>query len=559
MNAARHELELRAAAILEMEKRQTDKTPIGIVHPDGHLLRTIKKVGDSYVEVDDEPKIYIAEKLEPVFTRPKRLTVIYGGRGSTKSLCAGGLVSVQIHDERRNALCLREYQSSVSDSVHGLIKGEIERIGLSGFDIKDKTISHENGSMARFNGIARNPESIKSAFGFKTFWVEESEFLSSRSLSVLTPTARNKPVNGLPKKMVEVEADEIDLSAVRIIFTGNPKSSADPFSQRFIIPFENELNSKGIYEDDLHLIIKINYYENPWFGMSGLETERAFDEDNMDTAKYRWVWLGAFNDEVDGSIIKVDWFNAAIDAHKLEHLKKAFEPKGARFSIHDPSDTGNDAKGYAARHGSIITRVAVKDDGEIDQGCDWAMTLAKKDKADWFVWDAGGMGTGLKRQVSDEFKEMNVKWHLFNGALSGSGQDNADKIYMPTESDKKKEQEKPKTYSDTFLNNRAQYYGELARRFYNTYRCVVNGDYVNPDDMISLDSLGIEDIDRLRAEVCRIPIKENNKDLYQIASKKEMSALGIPSPNMADCLMMSLWGPKVKRQRKPLPSKRRRV
>ena len=211
MNAARLELELRAAAILEVEKRQTDKTPIGIVHPDGYLIRTIKKIGNSYVEVDDEPKVYIAEKLEPVFTRPKRLTVIYGGRGSTKSLCAGGLVSVQIHDERRNALCLREYQSSVSDSVHGLIKSEIERIGLSGFDIKDKTISHENGSMARFNGIARNPESIKSAFGFKTFWVEESEFLSSRSLGVLTPTARNKPVNGLPTKMVEVSADEIDL------------------------------------------------------------------------------------------------------------------------------------------------------------------------------------------------------------------------------------------------------------------------------------------------------------------------------------------------------------
>lgn len=557
---ARSELELRAAAQLELERRQTNKTPIGIVHPDGHLIRTIKKIGDTYVEVNEEPRMYIAEKLEPVFTRPKRLTVIYGGRGSTKSLGVGDLVTVQIHDERRNALCLREYQSSISDSVHGLIKSEVERIGLDGFDIKDKTISHSNGTIARFNGIARNPESIKSAFGFKTFWVEESEFLSSRSLNVLTPTARNKPVNGLPSLLKEVESKEIDLDSVRIIFTGNPKSSADPFSQRFIVPFENILNRDGIYEDDLHLIIKINYYDNPWFMMSGLETERSFDEENMPTAKYRWIWLGAFNDEVDGSIIKVDWFNAAIDAHKLPHLKKAFEPKGARFAIHDPSDVGNDAKGYAARHGSIFTRVAVMDDGEIDDGCDWAMKLAKEDKADWFIWDAGGMGTGLKRQVSDFFGETSVRWHLFNGALSGSAQDNAEKIYMPTLSDgKNKEQTKPKTYSDTFLNNRAQYYGELARRFYNTYRCVKKGEYVDPADMISLDSDGVEDMERLRAEVCRIPIKENNTELYQIMSKREMAAMDIPSPNMSDCLMMGLWGPKIKRERKPIAVKRKRI
>lgn len=558
MHAARAELELRASAQLELERRQTSKTVIGVVHPKGHLLRAIKQVDGKWAVVDEEPQVYIAEKIEPVFTRPKRLTVIYGGRNSTKSVAIGNLILTNIHDHRRSALCLREYQSSISKSVHGLLKSEIDRLGLDGFDPQEQAIPHENGSKAMFSGLARNPESVKSAFGFKDFWVEESEFLSDKSLKILTPTARNKPVNGLPTKMTPLEADEVDLDAARIIFTGNPRSSADPFSQRFIVPFQNALDRDGIYEDDLHLIIKINYYDNPWYEMSGLENERAFDEDNLATAKYNWIWLGMFNDEVDGSIIKVEWFNAAIDAHKIERLKKAFEPKGIKLAAHDPSHTGNDAKGYACRYGSIITRVMANDEGEIDEGCDWAIKLAKEDGVDWFCWDADGMGTGLKRQVSDAFQGSNTQWHMFYGSLSGVGQDNAEKIYMPTEWDREHTQDKPVTYADVYLNNRAQYYGELAKRFYNTYRCVVKGEYVDPSEMISLDSDGIEEIDRLRSEICRIPRKDNNTGLYQITNKKEMLALGITSPNMSDCIMQLIWGPAIKKPRNKAKVRQRR-
>lgn len=559
MHAARAELELRASAQLEMERRQTNKTVIGVVHPKGHLLRAIKQVDGQWAVVDEEPQVYIAEKIEPVFTRPKRLTVLYGGRGSTKSVVIGNIVLIDIHDHRRSALCLREYQSSISKSVHGLLKSEIDRLGFKGFDPQEQAIPHSNGAKAMFGGLARSPESVKSAFGFKNFWCEESEFLSDRSLKILTPTARNKPVNGLPSKMVERDTDEVDLTSVRLMFSGNPRSSADPFSQRFIVPFQNELDQHGIYEDDLHLIIKINYYDNPWFHMSGLEDERAFDEANLPAAKYNWIWEGMFNDEVDGSIIKVEWFNAAIDAHKIDRLKKAFEPKGAKIATHDPSHTGNDAKGYSCRHGSIFTRIAANDKGEIDEGCDWALELARQDGADWFCWDADGMGTGLKRQVSDALEGTKVNWHMFYGSLSGSGQDNANKLYMPGHMDREQSQDEQPTYADYYLNNRAQYYGELARRFYNTYRCVVKGEYVDPADMISLDSDGIEEMDRLRSEVCRIPIKDNNTGLYQIMSKGEMSKMGIPSPNMSDCLMMGQWGPKIRKTRKTsaLPQRKR--
>ena len=64
---------------------------------------------------------------------------------------------------------------------------------------------------------------------------------------------------------------------VQMVFCANPASSEDPFSQRFITPFQTELDQNGIYEDDMHLIIKMNWSDNPWFDDSGLEAERLFD------------------------------------------------------------------------------------------------------------------------------------------------------------------------------------------------------------------------------------------------------------------------------------------
>ena len=79
------------------------------------------------------------------------------------------------------------------------------------------------------------------------------------------------------------------------------------------------------------------------------------------------------------------------------------------------------------------------------------------------------------------------------------------------------------------------------------YKCVVRGEYIDPAEMISIDSDGVEDMVRLRSEVTRIPIKENNTGLQQIMSKKEMKTNKIDSPNEADSVMMSLFKPIVKR------------
>ena len=92
---------------------------------------------------------------------------------------------------------------------------------------------------------------------------------------------------------------------------------------------------------------------------------------------------------------------------------------------------------------------------------------------------------------------------------------------------------------DTFKNKRAQYYINLADRMYRTYRFIEHDEYCDPDEMISFSS-DIKDLQALRSELCRVPLKPNGNGKIQIMSKDDMLKNGIKSPNMADSVMMSL-------------------
>ena len=99
------ELERKASAVNFIDGTGT---VIGLVSPDGRLTKCIRFDGDSYVEVHGaEPQAFFAEKLEPVFTRPKRFIVIIGGRGSGKSIAVGDIGLIEMHDRGVNFMCLR--------------------------------------------------------------------------------------------------------------------------------------------------------------------------------------------------------------------------------------------------------------------------------------------------------------------------------------------------------------------------------------------------------------------------------------------------------------------
>ena len=68
------------------------------------------------------------------------------------------------------------------------------------------------------------------------------------------------------------------------------------FSGDICVPegFKWVIECKGGYEDDMHLIIMINWRDNPWHGE--LEAQRVWDFENRSRAEYDHIWEGAFND-----------------------------------------------------------------------------------------------------------------------------------------------------------------------------------------------------------------------------------------------------------------------
>ena len=68
-------------------------------------------------------------KLECLF-QPKRFKVLYGGRGGTKSWGVARALLVKAGQSKLRVLCVREFQSSIEESVHKLLSDQIELLQI---------------------------------------------------------------------------------------------------------------------------------------------------------------------------------------------------------------------------------------------------------------------------------------------------------------------------------------------------------------------------------------------------------------------------------------------
>lgn len=535
-HAIREELQRRQALNnAELRKRGVleQSTVVGFVCPQKGFTHALKKVDGQWLPTIEYPEVWFPAAFERVLLSTKRFIVIIGGRGSAKSVSVSDMCLIDARDTGAKTYFLREYQSSIKVSIHSLLKEEIKRLEFPEFETKDKWIECNEEEIFSFSGIARNTDAIKSSHGFRRFSVEESQFITQDSLTALTPTLRNKPNKGLPIKfMREDERIEEIVSdpGVSLVFVANPGSSEDPLSKRFINPFLDDILRDGFYEDDLHLVVMMNYTDNPWYQDSGLEQEREWDYEHRPRALYDHIWLGAMNDSVENGLVMSEWFDACIDAD----IKLGFIPRGAKIASHDPSDTGPDTKGYTFRHGVVFLDIQEKEDGNVNEGGHWAANLAIEAGADYFTWDCDGMGVALPEQMSADFEGKHTTLVMFKGSESP---DNPLEIYSPALKAPIADQ---KTIGDSFKNKRAQYYYDLRDRCYRTYRAVMFGEYHDPDTLISFRST-IKLLPKFRSEVCRMPVKPEKSGLFALYTKLELKTrFKMSSPNLGDSGMMSL-------------------
>lgn len=490
-----------------------------------HFCRKWKGTIGNMRETDEEPTIYIIEKLEPCILKHKKYKCLWGGRAGTKSIMAMDSMIGDVNACGSKVYVLRERMKSLKESIYAGIKDRVGSLSISGFTPVPSQweIRHKTGGVFTFGGM-QNIIDMKGSFNYKYFLMEEAARTRQETIDVLGPTLRNT-------------------DGAELWYIWNPESSNDPMSKEFIVPFQADLDKSGYYEDDYHLIIKVGFEDNPWFEHDkSLREEYKKDSEKvangrMSKSRYNWIWHGAFNDDVENCLIEADWFDACVDAH----IKLGFEARGAKVITHDPSDVGNDPKGLAMRHGVVFTMAEEIEAENGNRAMDIACEIAEFNRADKFGWDCDGMGALLRDQAAANFKDKNIQTYMFKGS---EGPHNPDSMAGDLSSFNIRD---PKRNKDVYKNKRSQNYTSLAQRMYRTYLAVEDDKckYQDPDDLISFSS-DIKDLSKLRSELCRLPIKPG--PTIQLYSKEEMrkgilmpdgSRLQIPSPNLADCVMMS--------------------
>ena len=169
------------------------------------------------------------------------------------------------------AVCIREIQLSLKESVRQLIVDKIAKFGAQAdFEVLESEIRCPHGGLIIFRGMqSYNAESIKSLEAYDIAWVEEAQTLSERSLKMLRPTIR-KPGS-------------------EIWFSWNPRHDTDPVDQFF----------RGATPPQNAVIRQVNYGDNPWFP-DVLQDEMAHDRSaNPESASH--IWDGGYELISEGS------------------------------------------------------------------------------------------------------------------------------------------------------------------------------------------------------------------------------------------------------------------
>ena len=212
------------------------------------------------------------KKLLPELFRSHRHKVLRGGRGSAKSWSVARAHVIRACQGKREVLCAREFQSSIKDSVHKLLKNQISLLGVENlFDVQESVIHGPHESQFVFVGLSdKTAENLKSYEGFDDVWVEEGQVVSTRSWRILLPTIRK------------------DGSEVWVTF--NPELDTDPTWVEFI---ENPPPDT--------FSVEMNWRDNPWFN-EVLEQQRKHAQETLSKVDYEHIWEGKCRPTAAGAI-----------------------------------------------------------------------------------------------------------------------------------------------------------------------------------------------------------------------------------------------------------------
>jgi phage terminase large subunit len=218
-------------------------------------------------------KVELPDLICRTLAKLKRYKILYGGRGGAKSWGVARALIAIAASSKKLILCAREFQNSITESVHRLLEDQITAMGLLNKFVITKTniFCPSTGSEFIFAGLRRDITKIKSTEGIDICWVEEAEKVSNKSWEVLIPTIRK-------------EGSEIWI-------TFNPDDEKDPTWQRFAV---NTPPDSAVCE--------ISWMDNPWFP-EALRKEKDYLY-RVDPEAAAHIWGGELNKRSDAQIFK---------------------------------------------------------------------------------------------------------------------------------------------------------------------------------------------------------------------------------------------------------------
>lgn len=236
--------------------------------------RRLREAEARYPKLAQELAVGLTDWAQPLLT-PQRYKCLYGGRGSGKSYAVADALLIIGLTRKIRVLCAREFQVSIKESVHALLKERIGALGLEDFyRVTRESITGRNGSNFIFKGVRHNVHSIKSMSGLTHLWIEEAQTTSAESWQVLVPTIRE-------------ENSEIWV-------TFNPLQESDPVYQELVA----KPRSNAYVE-------RVNWDRNPYFPAVLNEERRAMQATDPDV--YNHIWEGGFWEQSDAQILNGKW------------------------------------------------------------------------------------------------------------------------------------------------------------------------------------------------------------------------------------------------------------
>lgn len=307
-------------------------------------------------------KIQLASAYQPLFETQWRHIVFHGGRASGKSTAVAYALLLRGRQTKLRILCTREFQNSIADSVHKLLKDLIEQHDFTDYEVQnDKIVNSVTGSEVLFKGLRKDSQAIKSLEGVDLCWVEEAQTISKGSIDILIPTIRK--------------------DGSQLIWTFNRNTELDPVYVELCLDPDPRTYVAHVNSDVLEDI--------------GLLPQTMIEERERmkrnDPGLYTHIWLGEPMAQGENSIIG----RAAV----IEAMNREVDDEGAIEIGVDVARMGNDRTEFVKRKGLREIGRQTFIHLRTTEVCDRLETFANYDKEVLLKVDDTGVGGGVTDEM----------------------------------------------------------------------------------------------------------------------------------------------------------------